>query len=177
MNAEKTAEKTENKAKGSNGTEAESALSRGIGNDYFSVCFACEYGGYERRIKDLIRDMFVDNDVKEEGAKKEVEAYMKKLTPVGIERIKNTLQPTKLMTNVSWLVPSKEAGERIVKEMFGNQARLDYREHEPNWIQVKAGACPEHELNLKKLNDETIKESNTITKEMVDGAKSRILLR
>lgn len=171
------AEKTENKDKGSNATKSESALSRGIGKDFIPGCFACKYEGYEWWIKDFIRDMYVDEGVKEEDAKKEVEAHMKKLTPKGIERIKNTLRPRELMTNVSWLVPSKDAGERIVKEMFNNQAFLDYREREPNWIQVKAGACPEHEPNLKKLNDETIKESSTITKEMVDLAKSGILRR
>ncbi len=168
------AEKTENKDKGSNETKAESVISRGIGKDFMPGCFACKYGGYEWWIKNYIRDIYVDKDAKGEDAKKEVEAYVKKLTPDDIERIKNIFSHPQLMTNVSWFVLSKEAGERVVDGMFNNVgAWLDYREWEPNWIQVKFGACPEHLESLKKLNDDTI-ESGTITKEMVVRARNWI---
>ena len=77
-----------------------------------------------------------------------------------------------MIDNISGFVYSKESGERIVDGMFNNVgAWLDYREREPNWIQVKIGACPEHLENLKKLNELTI-ESGTITKEMVDQARN-----
>ena len=167
------AEKTANKDKGSNETKTESVISRGIGKDFIPGCFACKYGGYEWWIKNYIGDIYVGKDVKGEAREKEVEAYMKKLTPDDIERIRNIFSHPQLMTNVSWFVLSREAGERVVKVMFNNQAFFDYRKYEPEWLQVKAGACPEHELSLEKLNDDTIK-SGTITKEMVDQARNWI---
>ena len=54
---------------------------------------------------------------------------------------------------MSALVLAQSAGERIVAmfEAIGANAWLDYRESQPNWIQVKVGACPEHEPNLRLL--------------------------
>lgn len=58
-----------------------------------------------------------------------------------------------LMTNSCGFVSTKEDGERVV-EWFRNQARLDYRAHEPNWIQVKFGTCKNHEPWLQELMKE-----------------------
>lgn len=53
--------------------------------------------------------------------------------------------------NCSFFVPSRETGEVIVS-LFGDfGAKLDYREREPNWIQVKVGVCDDHLPNLEKL--------------------------
>ena len=62
-------------------------------------------------------------------------------------------------------VDSKEAGERIVK-MFKTGAFLDYRDYEPNWIQVKVGACFSQAPNLQALQFFT--QSGTITQDMVN---------
>ena len=58
------------------------------------------------------------------------------------------------LNNIAAFVNSKENGETIVK-WFGELARLDFRPSEPNWIQVKVGACDKHLLNLKKLEELT----------------------
>ena len=51
------------------------------------------------------------------------------------------------------LVDSKEAGERIVGMYaeLGLHAVLSYWKMEPNWVQVKVGACKQHLPNLEKL--------------------------
>lgn len=67
--------------------------------------------------------------------------------------------------NISAFVASKEEGEKIVhwfSEFYGsgadahNGARLDFRANEPNWIQLKVGACDKHlpylEMLYKKTN-------------------------
>lgn len=53
--------------------------------------------------------------------------------------------------NISGLVKSKEAGERVVA-MFGGRARLDFRDFEPNWIQVKVGITKGNEVVLRRLS-------------------------
>ncbi len=53
-------------------------------------------------------------------------------------------------SNISGFVESKEAGEHAVA-MFTQGARLDWRANEPDWIQVKVGACPAHVPNLEML--------------------------
>lgn len=58
------------------------------------------------------------------------------------------------LCNISGFVESKVDGEEIV-EWFDGRARLDYRPSEPNWIQVKIGACDKHLPNLQKLHDLT----------------------
>jgi hypothetical protein len=55
-----------------------------------------------------------------------------------------------LYNNASFFVQSRESGEAIVA-MFEHGAFLDWREHEPNWIQVKVGACDAHLENLVAL--------------------------
>ena len=80
------------------------------------------------------------------------------------------------MHNIAAFVASKDAGERIVA-MFERGAWLDYREYEPNWIQVKIGACDKHKQNLELLERLTIEEKGFITADMVvrATAKTRVL--
>ena len=62
------------------------------------------------------------------------------------------------LNNISAFVKSKEEGEKVVEWFKGTtenipaheRARLDYRDFEPNWIQVKVGACDNH---VHCLND------------------------
>lgn len=56
--------------------------------------------------------------------------------------------------NIAAFVKSKDDGE-IICDWFGNMVRLDYRLHEPNWIQVKVGACDTHRPWLEKLHNVT----------------------
>lgn len=56
------------------------------------------------------------------------------------------------MTNLAAFVESKDEGQQIV-EWFCNRARLDFRTAEPNWIQVKVGACEQHESALRQIQD------------------------
>lgn len=55
-----------------------------------------------------------------------------------------------LMPNVSGFVQGREAGARVVA-LFNGRARLDFRKHEPDWVQVKVGCLPEHEEVLHRL--------------------------
>jgi hypothetical protein len=52
--------------------------------------------------------------------------------------------------NVAAFVQCKEAGERVVA-LFARGARLDYRDFEPDRVQVKIGACKAHEAGLVYL--------------------------
>ena len=54
------------------------------------------------------------------------------------------------LSNISAFVKTKEVGEKIVA-MFPRGARLDFRPTEPDWIQVKIGACSAHYLLLDRL--------------------------
>ena len=56
-----------------------------------------------------------------------------------------------MMSNISAFVRSKEDGGKIVS-WFNDGAWLDYRVNEPEWIQVKIGACRKHLPNLEKLS-------------------------
>ncbi|NMB69846.1 hypothetical protein GYA27_01415 [candidate division WWE3 bacterium] len=71
------------------------------------------------------------------------------------------------LNNIAAFVTCKAAGERVVA-MFGRGARLDYREREPDRVQVKIGACDKHLSNLKKL--EKLTENGVITEDMVRQA-------
>jgi hypothetical protein len=59
----------------------------------------------------------------------------------------------KAQPDVAAFVESREAGERVVAmyELFGLHAEIDFRPSEPNWIQVKVGACERHSPNLARL--------------------------
>lgn len=71
-----------------------------------------------------------------------------------------------LRSNISGFVKSKEAGERVVA-MFDHGARLDWREFEPLWIQVKIGACTAHVSDLQRLSSATVDANRTISRAMV----------
>lgn len=74
-----------------------------------------------------------------------------------------------LRNNIAAFVQCKEAGERIVA-MFDacrGGARLDYREYEPDRVQVKIGACDTHLDQLRRLHDET--QDGRITSERLAG--------
>jgi hypothetical protein len=77
------------------------------------------------------------------------------------------------MNNISGFVNSKEDGQQIV-EWFLFGARLDYRESEPSWIQVKIGSCDQHLPNLQYLNDTTYKSHGYIRK--IDIAEAVALI-
>lgn len=57
-----------------------------------------------------------------------------------------------LRTNIAAFVSCREAGERVVA-MFEHGARLDFRAFEPHWVQVKIGACTDHEPLLRELDE------------------------
>lgn len=62
------------------------------------------------------------------------------------------------LNNIAAFVASKAQGEEIVtwfSNGLGTGARLDFRQHEPNWIQVKVGACDIHLPQLQKLYEMT----------------------
>lgn len=72
--------------------------------------------------------------------------------------------------NISAFVQCKESGERVV-EMFRQGVRLDYREHEPDRVQVKIGACKKHSTHLEHLNK--LVGEGIITEEMIKEVISR----
>jgi hypothetical protein len=75
-----------------------------------------------------------------------------------------------LYNNISGFVRHKDAGTRVVA-MFQHGAKLDYREREPDWIQVKIGSCEEHLANLRMLADMVSgTKPNVITPVMVQAA-------
>lgn len=65
-----------------------------------------------------------------------------------------TNEPSPVMSNIAAFVASQADGQEIVK-WFNNQARLDFRQHQPNWIQVKVGTCKKHYPNLEILYERT----------------------
>ena len=72
-----------------------------------------------------------------------------------------------LRNNIAAFVQTKEAGERVVS-LFQQGARLDYREHEPDHVQVKIGACEDHEGHLQTLH--TLTEDGIITASKIQKA-------
>lgn len=77
--------------------------------------------------------------------------------------------PDSLRSNISGYVRCKASGERVV-EMLGRGTRLDYREFEPDYVQVKIGACKKHIGNLERLHELTSKDG-IISMEIVDMAR------
>lgn len=77
----------------------------------------------------------------------------------------NNEEPRRMMNNICAYVSCKDAGERAVA-LFEKGARLDYREWEPDYVQVKIGACEDHLLNLKIL-DSLIDADDIITKDII----------
>jgi hypothetical protein len=74
------------------------------------------------------------------------------------------------MNNVAAFVQCQAAGARVLA-MFDRGARLDYRDFEPDRVQIKIGACDAHLVNLKALEELTT--DGTITVERVAEAKTR----
>lgn len=70
--------------------------------------------------------------------------------------------------NIAAFVQCREAGERVVA-MFSQGARLDYRDFEPDRVQVKIGACNRHIANLEKLYGLT-QSSRVITDKCISAA-------
>ena len=85
---------------------------------------------------------------------------------------KRTDDPTKsdLLNNISAFVSSKADGEEIIRWFRGTGARLDWREWEPNWIQVKIGACDKHLPQLKWLSRET-RKYNRLWRHQIEDAR------
>jgi hypothetical protein len=80
-----------------------------------------------------------------------------------------------LYANLAAHVSNREAGERATA-MFTHGARthgarLDYRPSEPDWVQVKIGACPTHLPNLRHLYNLTATE-NVLTPAKVELART-----
>ncbi len=76
-----------------------------------------------------------------------------------------------LRHNIAAFVQCKAAGERVVA-MFAHGARLDYREHEPDRVQVKVGACDAHKTRLEHLHALTRDANGVITDAMVAQARA-----
>ena len=74
-----------------------------------------------------------------------------------------------LHKNISAFIESKTSGKRIVSMFNGKGVRLDYREREPDYIQVKIGVCRKHENELKKLHGLT-RDAGVITEGMIRKA-------
>ncbi len=79
-----------------------------------------------------------------------------------------------LKPNISGFVSSKKQGVRLVM-MFDGLARLDYREYEPNWIQVKVGVIPQHEKALVELQRRVIQNGNRVTAEIIEDVRKYAL--
>lgn len=74
-----------------------------------------------------------------------------------------------LMHNVAAFVQCRESGERVVR-MFGRGAWLDYRDFEPDRVQVKVGACDAHREQLEALYRAT-REGGVIRYGMIQAAR------
>jgi len=84
-------------------------------------------------------------------------------------RSRDTSKPGNgLLNNIAAFVECKAAGERVVA-MFQKGARLDYRDYEPDRVQVKIGACNTHLPNLQKLF-ELVKDDSIITNARISEA-------
>jgi hypothetical protein len=79
-------------------------------------------------------------------------------------------------SDIAGFVRSREAGQRVV-DIFEGRARLDYREYEPNWIQVKICAVPEHLDALKRIYDATSKNGGIVYRELVQWAADPVNCR
>ncbi len=71
--------------------------------------------------------------------------------------------------NISAFVQCKAAGDRIA-QMFDHPVKVDYRDYEPDYVQVKVGACTDHRPALEQLRD--ITSDGRITRERVYSCSS-----
>lgn len=74
------------------------------------------------------------------------------------------------MNNIAAFVRCKAAGERVVALFRGGSARLDYRDFEPDRVQVKVGACDAHVGNLGRLH--ALSADGIITADRVGQARA-----
>ncbi len=74
-----------------------------------------------------------------------------------------------LRHNIAAFVQCKTAGERIVA-MFKFGADLDYREYEPDRVQVKIGCCDDHLQQLQWLQELTRDKDGVITDNIIKEA-------
>ena len=70
-----------------------------------------------------------------------------------------------LYSNFSAFVGSRMEGEQVV-QLIEQGVRLDYRDREPNWIQVKIGACEDHVAQLEILC--LLLRGNVLSKHLID---------
>lgn len=80
---------------------------------------------------------------------------------------------TGLNNNIAAFVESKEEGE-LAAEWFQGGARLDFRPHEPKWIQVKIGGCEKHLKNLENLNELIHLNHSRLRPKMIEEAKNLV---
>jgi len=77
-----------------------------------------------------------------------------------------------VQADMSSFVTDRAAGKRVV-EMFAmheSSAYLDFRLHEPNYVQVKIGACERHLPNLRHLQQLTQEANHTISPSIIRSA-------
>ena len=79
----------------------------------------------------------------------------------------------KCQTDMAAFVANREDGLAICKlyTKAGLTATLDYRDFEPNWVQVKVGACTQHEANLTLLQTLVGTHDGTINAAILKTAK------
>ncbi len=82
----------------------------------------------------------------------------------------NGLIESRLLKTISGFVECENDGNKIVSWVTESEGiKLDFREDEPSWIQVKIGSCDLHEHKLKKLHELCMK-NNTISKRIIELA-------
>jgi hypothetical protein len=97
----------------------------------------------------------------------------KKVPPDDRPEIGEYFSPRGVGYDLAGFVRTKQAGERVIemfKKVIGKNCGtwLDYRIHEPNWIQVKVQEC---DCNLEKLHNLIIERKGIITEEMIKECK------
>jgi hypothetical protein len=69
------------------------------------------------------------------------------------------------INNISGFVKCKASGERILRMSPNKGVKLDYREHEPDYVQIKIGACDNHKEDLGELAKNIIERGGVVIKE------------
>lgn len=76
-----------------------------------------------------------------------------------------------MLSNVAGFVRCKAAGERLVEMFGGKGCWMDYRDFEPDRVQVKIGACEKHKANLEKFARMAEVGERVVTKEIIEEAR------
>ncbi len=79
--------------------------------------------------------------------------------------------PGGIMSNFAAFVGSRMEGEEAV-QLIERGVRLDYRDREPNWIQIKVGACKLHVARLEILC--LLLRSNVLSKHLLDLVRGEL---